>query len=177
MRLSSSSMPLERSVVGTLWSATARWRRAAGPAAAGHAQALEGLGAGHLVHQVAVDVDQAGPVVVATFDQVGSVPDLVEQRSSVAPSYSRLARPLAWRPRASALGGGARLRARPLRCLAGRAGGLFPRSAPTCRCGRADNRAWPASRRRGAPAGSSRSAGCRAGRHAPRPRRRRSCAP
>ena len=38
--------------------------------AAGQAQALEGLRAGHLVHEVAVDVEQAGAVVLAVDDVV-----------------------------------------------------------------------------------------------------------
>ena len=50
---------------------------------AGLAQALEGLRAGHLVHQMAVDVEQAGAVLLP-LDQVG-VPDLVEQRSALGP--------------------------------------------------------------------------------------------
>jgi hypothetical protein len=50
-----------------------------GPAhgAAGHAQAFEGLRAGHLVDEVTVDVDHAGAVVLAMDDVV--VPDLLEQ--------------------------------------------------------------------------------------------------
>ena len=44
---------------------------------AGQAQALEGLRAGHLVHEVTVDVDHAGAVVLA-MDDVG-IPDLLEQ--------------------------------------------------------------------------------------------------
>ena len=38
--------------------------------AAGHAQALEGLRAGHFVDEVAVDVEQAGAVVLAVDDVV-----------------------------------------------------------------------------------------------------------
>ncbi len=46
--------------------------------AVGHAQALEGLRAGHLVNQVAVDIDQRG-AVRRLFDQM-VVPDLVIER-------------------------------------------------------------------------------------------------
>ena len=38
--------------------------------AAGHAQALEGLRAGHLVHEMAVDIEQAGAVVLAVDHMV-----------------------------------------------------------------------------------------------------------
>jgi hypothetical protein len=43
--------------------------------AAGHAQALEGLRAGHLVHQMAVDIEQAGAVRRLMHQM--RVPDLV----------------------------------------------------------------------------------------------------
>ena len=46
--------------------------------APGQAQAIKGLGAGHLVHQVAVDIQQAGAVGVLADDV--AVPNLVEQR-------------------------------------------------------------------------------------------------
>ena len=49
-------------VVGTLWSAVATiesMRQGLRPASC---EALEGLRAGHLVHEVAVDVDERGPV-------------------------------------------------------------------------------------------------------------------
>jgi len=46
--------------------------------AAGHAQPLEGLRAGHLVHQVPVDVEGAGAILLAADHM--AVPDLVEQR-------------------------------------------------------------------------------------------------
>ena len=42
-----------------------------------HAQALEGLRAGHLVDEVTIDVDDTGPVVLAMNDV--AVPDLLEQ--------------------------------------------------------------------------------------------------
>jgi len=51
----------------------------AADAAAGHAQALERLRAGDFMHQMAVDVEDAG-AVRQPFDRV-AVPDLVEQRS------------------------------------------------------------------------------------------------
>ncbi len=47
--------------------------------AAGRAQALEGLRARHLVHQMAVDVEQAGAVVLLIHQMV--FPDLVVQRA------------------------------------------------------------------------------------------------
>src|SRR5712664_3226207 len=67
-------MPWLMLMVGVLWSATAM---VAADRPAGHAQALEGLRAGHLVHEVTVDVDHAGAVVLA-MDDVG-IPDLLEQ--------------------------------------------------------------------------------------------------
>ena len=76
MRDSSSVMPWLRS-----WSACCgrrrRWWRRAGARPAGHAQAFEGLRAGHLVHEVTVDVEHAGAVVLAIDDV--AVPDLLEQ--------------------------------------------------------------------------------------------------
>ena len=48
---------------------------------AGRAQALEGLRAGDLVDEVAVDVDETGAVVLA-MHQV-ALPDLVEQRAGL----------------------------------------------------------------------------------------------
>ena len=50
--------------------------------AAGHAQAFEGLRAGHLVDEVAVDIEQAGAVVLAVDDMV--VEDLVVERARCA---------------------------------------------------------------------------------------------
>ena len=50
--------------------------------AAGHAQAFEGLRAGHLVDEVAVDVEQAGAVVLAVDDVV--VADLVVEGARCA---------------------------------------------------------------------------------------------
>ncbi|OSM05107.1 hypothetical protein MAIT1_03251 [Magnetofaba australis IT-1] len=44
-------------------------------AAAGQSQTLERLRAGHFVNQVAVDVNQTGPVLIGA-DEVG-VPDLI----------------------------------------------------------------------------------------------------
>ena len=46
--------------------------------AAGHAQAFEGLGAGHLVYEVAVDIKQAG-AVLGLVGHMG-IPDLVVKR-------------------------------------------------------------------------------------------------
>src|SRR3546814_9958215 len=45
--------------------------------AAGEAKSFEGLGRSHLVHEVTVDVDEAGAVVL-TVDHM-TVPDLVKQ--------------------------------------------------------------------------------------------------
>src|SRR3546814_11834653 len=47
--------------------------------AAGEAKSFEGLGRSHLVHEVTVDVDEAGAVVL-TVDHM-TVPDLVKQGS------------------------------------------------------------------------------------------------
>jgi hypothetical protein len=70
-------MPSAREVVGTLWSATARLADSA-RLAVGGAQAVEGLRAGHFVHQVAVDVEDGGAVVFGT-DHVG-FPEFVVKR-------------------------------------------------------------------------------------------------
>ncbi len=79
MRLSSSLIPSLRSrVVATLWSGTASVASGRAHLAAGQAQALEGLRAGDLVDQVAVDVEQAGAVVRGVDDM--GVPDLVVKR-------------------------------------------------------------------------------------------------
>ena len=53
-------------------------------AAAGHAQALEGLRAGHLMHQMPVDIEQAG-AVRRLVHQMG-VPDLVVEGAGLWPS-------------------------------------------------------------------------------------------
>ena len=55
-------------------------RRQAPDLAAGQLEPLEGLRAGHLVHQVAVDVEHRGAVVLGVDDVL--VPDLVVQRAS-----------------------------------------------------------------------------------------------
>ena len=47
--------------------------------AAGHAQALEGLRAGHLMHEMAVDIEQAGAILGLVDEMV--VPDLVIERA------------------------------------------------------------------------------------------------
>src|SRR5690606_11078353 len=56
-------------------------QRGVGPAylAAGDAEALERLRARHLMDEVPVDVDEAGPVLLRLDDV--TVPDLVEKRS------------------------------------------------------------------------------------------------
>ena len=71
-------MPLLRSVVWMLWSTTASVFSGGAHLAAGHAQAFESLRAGHLVDEVAVDVDQ-GRAGRRLDDMV--VPDLVIQRT------------------------------------------------------------------------------------------------
>ena len=126
--------------------------------AAGQPQALEGLRAGHLVDQVAVDVEEAGAVRLLVDEM--RVPDLLEQRARRR-SCSCPPRPVG-------------LLAPPWPRPGGRRGAR--RCAPTCRCGRADNRAWRAGRDRGGRPRCCRCAGCAAGRRARRPRRRRSCA-
>ena len=71
-------MPLSRSLVGTLWSATARvssGRRTLRPVSA---QAFKGLGAGHFMHQMAVDIEN-GRLARRRVHQM-RVPDLVVQR-------------------------------------------------------------------------------------------------
>src|SRR5581483_3501532 len=73
--LSGSGFGLERSVVGMLWSTTASvfcGARTLRP------EALEGLRRGHLMHEMAVDIEQAG-AVLGFVDQM-VVPDLVVQR-------------------------------------------------------------------------------------------------
>ena len=56
--------------VGTLWSTTASVFSGCAHLAAAQAQAFEGLRAGHFVDEVAVDVEQAGAVVLAVDDVV-----------------------------------------------------------------------------------------------------------
>ena len=75
---SGSVMPLSRSLVGTLWSATAKRQIGAADFAARHAQAFESLGAGHFMHQMPVDIEDRG-LTRARRHQMG-VPDLVVQR-------------------------------------------------------------------------------------------------
>ena len=81
MRLSSSLMSdgVRAPTVGMLWSATAMVQIRPAQLAAGHAQALERLRAGHLVQQMPVDVEDARPVREPLHDV--AVPDLVEQRA------------------------------------------------------------------------------------------------
>jgi hypothetical protein len=64
-------------VVGVLWSAVATIELTRQTLRSGQAQALEGLRAGHLVHQVAVDVEHGGAVVLGVDDVL--VPELVVQ--------------------------------------------------------------------------------------------------
>ena len=126
--------------------------------APGGAQALEGLRRGHLVHQMAVDIDETGAVRLFVHQMV--VPDLVVERTrfrhrrisntqrlfnaAFAQEKGAERRPLhafrygrnfiPWRPPPSP----ARRRRR------------LPRCAPSCRAGRAGNRAWRAAPCRGA---------------------------
>ena len=114
--------------------------------AAGHAQALEGLRAGHLMHEVPVDIDQAGAVVLAMTRWLSQILSnrvrgaACHARSRHRASTPWLRRPIAWLPGF------------------GRAATTLPsssrRCAPTCRAGRAGNRAWRGGHRRGAPARS-----------------------
>ena len=109
--------------------------------AAGELQPLEGLRRRDLVDQVKVDIDQVGAFALRGDDVV--VPDLVEQRARrghgfLTPRDCHRARRRSRRRRGAAFPG-ARCRGRVRRC------------APLCRCGRADNRAWPGARRRGGP--------------------------
>ena len=75
-------MPCERSVVGTLWSLTARLAETRQTLRPACSQALEGLRAGHLVHQVAVDVEHRGAVVLGVDDVF--VPELVVERAGMS---------------------------------------------------------------------------------------------
>ena len=71
-----------RSVVGTLWSTTASVFSGARTLRPESAQALEGLRARHLVHEMAVDIDQAGAVGLLVDQMV--VPDLVVEGARFA---------------------------------------------------------------------------------------------
>jgi hypothetical protein len=93
VRLVRSAIGLSIASVGVLWSSVAivrsRRRTALG------AEAVEGLRAGHLVHEVQVDVDEVGLAVLALHDEV-VVPDLLGQgpwtigdRCGHAVSFSR----------------------------------------------------------------------------------------
>ena len=173
--------PGERSVVGTLWSGTARV--ASGPAhlAAGQAQALEGLRAGHLVHQMAVDVEEAGavrpggrPGGCPRSCRTGSWPRAIAPRSAAGSAMSAAAGRWLSAPLAAAvlrLAAPRRRRAAPRRSVA-----RARRCAPPCRPAAQIIELGAAHVGRGAPARCWRCAGCRAGRRARRPRRRRSCA-
>ena len=66
-------------MVGTLWSTTASVFSGMAHLAAGHAQALEGLRARHLMDEMAVDIEEAG-AVLGLVDQM-IVPDLVVERA------------------------------------------------------------------------------------------------
>ena len=79
MRLSGSSMPCERSVVGTLWSTTARVRSGECTLRPAMRSPSKGLRTRHLVHQVPIDVEQRRAVGRGLDDVV--VPDLVVQGS------------------------------------------------------------------------------------------------
>ena len=86
-----SAMPCDRSVVGTLWSLTARLadrRQTLRPASV---EPLEGLRARHLVDQMPVDVEQGRAVVFGVDDVF--VPDLVVQRAEHGHGRARRRRP------------------------------------------------------------------------------------
>ena len=77
-RLSGSVMPLSRSLVGHIMVGHRQGQFGAAHLAAGVAQAFKGLGAGHFMDQMAVDIDKRG-LAGAFLHQMG-VPDLVVQR-------------------------------------------------------------------------------------------------
>ena len=78
MALIGSAIGWSMSAVGTLWSSVATVRSGRRTGATGQAQAVEGLGAGHLVDEVEVDVEQVG-FARAGADDV-AVPDLLGER-------------------------------------------------------------------------------------------------
>ena len=82
-------MPCERSVVGTLWSLTARLAETRQTLRPASSHAFEGLRAGHLVHEMTIDVEQRRAVVFGADDVL--VPELVVERSFRPPVS------LAWR--------------------------------------------------------------------------------
>ena len=53
--------------------------------AAGKPQSFEGLRTGHLMHQMAVDIEDAGAILLAVDDV--AVPDLVEERARLWPLF------------------------------------------------------------------------------------------
>ena len=81
MRLSSVIVAAlaRSSVVGTLWSGTAMVFSGARTLRPVIRRPFKGLGAGHLVHEVAVDIQQAGAVIGLVDNMV--VPDLVVKRT------------------------------------------------------------------------------------------------
>jgi hypothetical protein len=93
-----SAMPLERSsVVGTLWSGDGEGLvSGAAHRAPGRAQPLEGLRAGHLVDEVAVDIEQAGAVLLASWAR-WFMPDLVEKGTGLGSGCSHEGGPHSWR--------------------------------------------------------------------------------
>ena len=81
------SMPSSQSVVGVLWSAVATIESTRHGLRPGELQAFVGLRAGHFVHQVAVDVEQRGAVVLDVHDV--AVPELVVERLTHVPTSCR----------------------------------------------------------------------------------------
>ena len=78
------------SAVGTLWSSGGDGEVGPTHAAVGHAQPVERLRGGHLVHQVQVDVEQVG-LAVSAFGHQMAVPDLLAQRPRRAAGSARRA--------------------------------------------------------------------------------------
>ena len=75
MREIGSVMPWSQCCVGVLWSAVATIESDTPGLAPGELEALEGLRTGHLMHQVAVDVDERGAVGILAHEMAR--PELV----------------------------------------------------------------------------------------------------
>ncbi len=122
---------------------------------AGHAQAIEGLRARDLVDEVAVDIEDTRAVGQPLHNV--AVPDLVEQRARLGSGHAPLSfsSRLTTRPKLHPKQPRPGVPPRPRRP---RCQWHAParRCAPTYRSGRADNTAWRAARRPGAPRRSRR---------------------
>ena len=82
-------MPCERSVVGTLWSLTARFAETRQTLRPASSRPFERLRARHFVDEVAIDVEDGGAVVLGVDDVV--VPDLVVERARHDRLWRRIA--------------------------------------------------------------------------------------